>query len=165
MLGRRIAARSGLLYIEIDRLLWRKGWQLAPEAEYRREHSRIVRQERWLIDGLGRRDSIPPRLARATDIVLIDLPLWVHFWFAAERQIAWASKRLGDPPAGLAEPPPTKGLFQNIWEADRNWMPEIRELVSAEEARGKTVAYLRSVEELDGSPRASDLGRPPITRD
>jgi hypothetical protein len=30
------------------------------------------------------------RLARANAIVLVDTPLWMHFWLAAERQIAWA---------------------------------------------------------------------------
>lgn len=33
VLARRIAARYGLPYIEIDRILWRQGWRLAPEAE------------------------------------------------------------------------------------------------------------------------------------
>ena len=88
VLARRIATRFDLPYIEIDRVLWRKGWRLVPEAEYRAEHARIIAEDRWVIDGLGRQDSVPARLARATDIVLIDLPLWVHFWLAAERQIA-----------------------------------------------------------------------------
>lgn len=31
---------------------------------------------------------VAARLERATEIVVIDLPLWMHFWLAAERQIA-----------------------------------------------------------------------------
>lgn len=45
--------------------------------------------------------------------------------------------------------PPTKGLFQTIWEIDRTWMPELRQLAATEAARGKPVIRLTSVEELD----------------
>lgn len=150
VLARRIAERWDLPYIEIDRILWQKGWRLAPESNYRSQHQQIISEDRWVIDGLGRQDSVPARLARATDILLIDLPLWVHFWLAAERQIKWATGALSNPPAGLEEMPPTKGLFQNIWEVDRSWMPEFRKLAEMlEAARGKMVARLSSLEELD----------------
>ena len=149
VLARRIAAHFELPYVEIDSILWRQGWRLAPEVEYRAEHARLIAEDRWVIDGLGRQDSVPARLARATDIVLIDLPLWVHFWLAAERQIAWAAGRLNDPPAGLAEMPPTKGLFQTIWEVDHNWVPELRQLATTVAAGGKTVIHLKSLDELD----------------
>ena len=149
VLARRIAARFDLPYIELDRMLWRQGWRLAAERSYRTAHARAVASERWVIDGLGRQDSLPERLARATDIVLIDLPLWVHFWLAAERQIAWAAGRITEPPAGIAEMPPTKGLFRTIWEVERDWMPELRQLAAAEAARGKTLVHLKLLEELD----------------
>ena len=149
VLSCRIAERFELPYIEIDRILWRQGWRLAPEATYREQHERIVAQDRWVIDGLGRQDSIAGRLARATDIVLIDLPLWIHFWLAAERQLKWANGSLSDPPAGIEEMPPTRGLFQNIWEVDRSWMPQLRQLAAAEAARGKSLVHLTSLEELD----------------
>jgi hypothetical protein len=149
VLARQMSARFDLPYIEIDRILWQTGWRLAPEARYRAQHERIIAQDRWVVDGLGRQDSIPARLARATDIVLIDLRLWVHFWLAAERQIKWATGTLSDPPAGIDQMPPTKGLFQNIWEVDQSWMPELRELAEAEAARGKTVIRLTSFGELD----------------
>lgn len=87
---------------------------MALEAEYRAEHTRVIAQDRWVIDGLGRRDSVAVRLARATDIVLIDLPLWVHFWLAAERQIEWVTGRLEHPPAGFKEMPPIKGLVFDL---------------------------------------------------
>ena len=33
-LARALATRRGLPYVEIDALLWRDGWQPAPEDEY-----------------------------------------------------------------------------------------------------------------------------------
>jgi hypothetical protein len=98
-LARHLARRRGLALFEVDRLLWQQGWQLAPAADYARKHAAIVAQDRWVIDGLGRQDSIAERLARSTGIILIDMPLWMHFWLAAERQIAWGQGRLDNPPA------------------------------------------------------------------
>lgn len=130
---------------------------MAPPAAYQAEHSRLIAQERWLLDGLGRPDSIPSRLARATDIVLIDLPLWMHFWLAAERQILWAAGQLPNPPAGISEAPPLHGLFKTTWENDRDLMPEIRALVADEERRGKRIFRLTSLEERDGFLSRPDL--------
>jgi len=149
VLARRLAASHGLPYVEIDAVLWQKGWRLAPAEGYAAEHARLVAGERWVIDGLGQLDSVAARLERASAIVLVDLPLWVHFWLAAERQIAWATGRLEHPPAGIAEMPPTAGLFRTIWENDRDWLPELRRLAAAEEGRGKAVFRLCSLEDLD----------------
>src|SRR5690242_8621642 len=91
VLARRLAAIRGLPYIEIDAILWQKGWRPAPAETYASEHARVIARERWVIDGLGRLESISARLERASAVILVDLPLWVHFWLAAERQLAWAN--------------------------------------------------------------------------
>lgn len=153
-LARHVARRRGLALIEIDRLLWQPGWQLTPEADYAREHAAIVARDRWVIDGLGRQDSIAERLARSTEIVLIDMPLWMHFWLAAERQHAWARGWLDDPPAGAAEMPPTRELFRTMWEVEQTWMPDIRGMCAEAALDGKAVTRLGSVEEIDAFARA-----------
>jgi adenylate kinase family enzyme len=153
-LARRLSTKSGIPHFEVDSLLWQPGWKLVPVEVYRTEHARLIAGERWIIDGLGRLDSIPERLARATDIVLVDMPLWMHFRLAAERQIQWAVGNIQHPPANAAEMPPTEALFRTMWEVDHDWLPEIRRLVALEEARGKRVVLLDSVDDLDhfGSP-------------
>jgi len=152
-LARHLAHRRGLPLFEVDRLLWLPGWQLAPQADYARDHAEIVAQERWVIDGLGRQDSIAERLARSTEVILIDMPLWMHFWLAAERQTAWTQGRLLDPPASAAEMPPTRELFSTMWEVDRTWMPDIRSMCAEAELEGKAVTRLASVEEIDAFVR------------
>lgn len=98
--------------MEIDRFLWQEGWELTPVEIYEKQHAEIIAGDDWVIDGLGREASIAGRIARATNIILIDMPLWMHFWLAAERQIAWATGTLEHTPAGLAQMPPTQALFQ-----------------------------------------------------
>ncbi len=148
-LARRLALQIACPCIEIDTVLWQPGWRLTPAEAYEAEHARLIAQERWIIDGLGRRESIPQRLSRSTEVVLVDMPLWMHFWLAAERQIQWAAGTLETPPAGIAAMPRTQALFRTIWEVDQAWMPEIRSLVAREEQRGARVFRLASVSELD----------------
>jgi adenylate kinase family enzyme len=148
-LARHLAHRRGVPLFEVDRLLWQQGWQLTPAADYARGHAAIVAQDRWVIDGLGRQDSIAERLARSTEIILIDMPLWMHFWLAAERQIAWVQGRLDDPPAGATEMPPTRELFRTMSEVDRTWLPDIRGMCTEAELEGKAVTRLASVDEID----------------
>ena len=147
-LSRRVSQQFGLPCFEVDAFLWRPGWVLSSVEAYEDQHRRIIASDRWILDGLGRLETIADRLARATDIVLIDMPLWVHFWLAAERQIAWAAGSIDNPPAGATKMPPTEALFQTIWDVDQNWMPDIRRLADAEEAKGKHVFRLASVSEL-----------------
>jgi adenylate kinase family enzyme len=149
-LARRLGSAWKCNHVEVDGLLWQHGWKLTPVDVYNAEHERLIAGESWIIDGLGRLDSIPGRLARATDMVLVDMPLWMHFWLAAERQIQWSTGAIENPPAGLTKMPPTEGLFRTIWEVDQNWMPEIRRLVALEERRGKRIFRLNSVADLDG---------------
>jgi hypothetical protein len=104
--------------------------------------------------GLGDRRPRPPGLDlrngwRSTEIVLIDMPLWMHFALAAERQIAWARGQLDHPPAGAAEMPPTAELFRTMWEVEQTWMPELRSMCAEAELEGKAVTRLKSVEEID----------------
>jgi len=142
-LARRLSSAWRSPHVEIDSLLWQPGWELTPVEIYNAAHARLIAEENWIIDGLGRLDSVPDRLARATDIVVVDMPLWMHFWLAAERQIRWST-------GAIENPPPTEVLFRTIWEVDQNWMPEIRRLVAFEKQRGKQVFRLSSIAELDG---------------
>ncbi|WP_375414323.1 adenylate kinase [uncultured Bradyrhizobium sp.] len=152
-LARHLARRRALPLIEVDRLLWQPGWRLTSESDYRGQHADILARERWVIDGLGRQDSIAERLARSTEIVLIDMALWMHFALAAERQIAWSRGRLDHPPAGAAEMPPTAELFRTMWEVERSWMPDIRRMCAEAELEGKAVTRLASVAEIDSFVR------------
>jgi adenylate kinase family enzyme len=103
MLASQLADRLGLPLIEVDKLLWQqKGVNLIPSPTYFGEHAKIIAQDKWVFRGLGHQNSIAERLARSTEIVLIDLPLWMHFSLAAERQI---EEQFGASPDGFVEIP------------------------------------------------------------
>lgn len=149
-LARRLAAARGIAYVEVDRFLWTRDWQPADGESYESAHDRALAGSSWVIDGLGQRDSIAARLHRSTDILLVDLPLWTHFWLAAERQIAWSRGQIAHPPAGASTAPPTEALFRTIWEIDQSWMPDLRRQVDRAEAEdGKAVIRVRTLEQLN----------------
>ena len=52
-LARKLAMARGLQHVEIDRLLWQKGWKLTPTDVYVRQHDDIIASDHWVIDGLG----------------------------------------------------------------------------------------------------------------
>jgi adenylate kinase family enzyme len=145
-LAYQISVARGLPLVEVDRLLWREDWHLASSEVYNAQHSGAIAGDQWVIEGLGSQGSIPARLSRATEIVLIDLPLWVHFALAAERQIHWSDQNAT--PAGLGRKPPTMALFKTMWEVDQNWLPGIRELCREAE-QTKKVTRLCSLKEID----------------
>jgi adenylate kinase family enzyme len=148
-LARKLAVARELQHVEIDRLLWQEGWKLTPTDVYMRKHNDIIATDDWVIDGLGQQTSIPSRIARATEVILIDMPLWMHFWLAAERQIAWAAGELEHAPGGIAQMPATEALFRSIWDVEQNWMPGVRRLCDEAEAEGKTVTRLSNVDDLN----------------
>jgi hypothetical protein len=139
----------GLPYVEIDRWLWRPDWRSVDADVYAAAHDRAIARPTWIMDGLGRQESMPARLARATEIILVDMPLWIHFWLAAERQIAWGRSSIQNPPAGASTPPPTEALFRTIWEVEQTWMPALRRLVEAVEAAGKNVVRIETLDRLN----------------
>ena len=157
-LARTLAGCRALPLIEVDQLLWREGWELVPAEVYEAQHEDAIGQDKWVIEGLGSQSSIPKRIARATEIVLIDLPIWLHFALAAERQLGWQHQAL--PPAGLATMPPTRRLFKTMWEVDRDWLPIIRDLCDLAEEEGKKVCRLKTLAEIDAFSKAQADGFP-----
>ncbi|MEO0484805.1 MAG: adenylate kinase [Pseudomonadota bacterium] len=147
-LARHLAQRHGLKHVEIDALYWQPDWSPTPQDTYDRHHDAAIAKDSWIIDGGGDLASIKRRLTRATEVILLDFPLWIHYWRAAERQIAWSTGALEYPPAGGQDMPPTKRLFEIIWEVDRDWMPVLRELCDAYERQGKDVSRICDLDSL-----------------
>ncbi|MGG5809139.1 hypothetical protein [Falsiroseomonas sp. CW058] len=146
--ARHLAISRDLPLVEVDALLWRPGWQLSPTADYERAHAEAIRRASWLVEGLGRLESIPDRLHRATEIILVDMPLEVHVRLASERHAAWEAGTLRFPPASMFQPPPLAALLETIQEVDRTWMPDIRRWVASAERGGTAVTRVTSLAEL-----------------
>ena len=148
-LARKLAEALTLPYHEIDALLWRPDWTVVSEDEFHAAHDALISDDKWILDGMGMRETIAPRIARADTIIVIDLPLWVHCWLAAERLIKRHTGQLENTPAGHQSPPPTKAFFETFNEVDQNWVPHVRNLADTAEEDAKQVFRLKELEEVD----------------
>lgn len=153
-MARHLAKTRNLPHIEIDEIFWMPDWTTVPPEIYERDHDAALAMPDWIIDGGGDLASVRKRADRATDLILLDFPLWVHFWHAAERQMAWATGQLEHPPGGKKDMPPTGRLFEIIWQVDREWMPVLRKLCDDHESQGKSVTRLTTLDALDAFSNA-----------
>src|SRR5690349_21496399 len=148
-LAYQIAKQYRLPLTEIDTLQFQPGWVRTPEPALRAAIQAAHRAERWLIDGFGPWDLIEERARLADTIIFVDHPIWVHFWWACERQIAAAlgGQRVGGPPdCDLRDV--TKQMFETLWWVHEHLRPSLVALVEMYQAT-KTVVWIHSPEELD----------------
>ncbi|MBI1332524.1 MAG: flagellar protein FlaR [Armatimonadetes bacterium] len=146
-LSLRLAEAKGLPLTEVDLIQFRPGWERTPADEVRARLDEVHDQDAWLIDGFGPWDSIERRAELADTIIFVDHPIWVHFWWACERQIAAAlgQERVGGP-EGCDLREVTKEMFETLWRVHENLRPMLVELV--EHHPEKTI-WIKSPEELD----------------
>lgn len=146
-LARALSLARGLPHYPVDRLQWRPGWQLVPEAEFAAAQDAILERGRWIIDGVGPWATVEARFDRADTIILVDLPLWRHLWWATKRQVAAVFVGRPDGPKGCPMLPVTVRLYRMMWEIHRELRPRLLAAVAAR-AGGQRVFLIRSAAEL-----------------
>lgn len=129
-LARRLGAALGLPVTHVDSVQYKSGWQRTEDYECDRLLDEAANSERWIIDGFGNRDVILRRVQRADTLLLVDFPLWRHYWWASKRQ--WGARRgqrcelpANCPEFTLAY---TRRLFAVMWEVHRDYTPWFRSL-------------------------------------
>jgi adenylate kinase family enzyme len=139
-LSRKLAERTGLPLVYLDRLYWRPGWKPAPRDEFRRALDDAVAGERWIIDGnfLSAGDA---RVERAVTVVLLDHPRALCHRRGRRRAGRDKGRRdRGDLPEGCPE-----GFdwdfYKWIWNWPRDDRPQVLEKLAQTPA---TVVHLRS---------------------
>jgi hypothetical protein len=142
-LARRLAERTGLPLHPLDLIQFRPGGEAVPREDYLRAHAELMRQDAWVIDGYGCRETAWERFDKADTLVYLDLPLILHHW--------WVTKRLLTapfvPPEGWPADSPlwrsTINCYKVIWLCHRHLTPKYRQLV-VDMAAAKRVHHLRS---------------------
>ena len=145
-LAQRLAQAYDLPLTEIDALQFQAGWARTPEPELRAAVAAVQSGARWLIDGFGPWELIEERARLADTLIFVDHPIWVHFWWACERQMAVArgEERLGGP-ADCDLRAVTGQMFETIWWVHEHLRPQLVTLV---EQASAAVVWIRSPEEL-----------------
>jgi adenylate kinase family enzyme len=86
-LGRALAARLGVPFVELDALHHQSGWRPAPVDQFRAQVDAATATDGWVVDGnySAVRDLV---WARADTVVVLDLPR-----HAVMRQVIWRTVR------------------------------------------------------------------------
>lgn len=148
-LARKLAERHNLPWFSVDQIQWEPGWEKASDADVIDRLRSLMAGDRWIIDGWGPWSSIEDRLRLSDTIIFVDLPLWMHFWLAAERQIAIArGDSRNDPVEGCDDLDITRRLFETIWYVDQELKPRLTHLVTRY-APGRHFYHVTSLEQLE----------------
>ncbi len=149
-LARRLATFHASPLHFVDRIQYGPGWAALETDAVTRALDAIAATDDWIIDGWGPWPSIEQRFRRADTIIWIDHPLWVHFWWAAERQVSVARGDAAPRSDGPEDTEPlahTRRLFEAIWGVDQ-LKPRLAALIDRYRD-GRDVRHITSPEELD----------------
>ena len=99
-LGRQLAERLAVPYVELDSIFHQPGWTPLPQEQFRRRVAGIASGDGWVID--GNYSAVRPLVwARADTVVWLDLPrrtvmrriVWRSISRAAARTELWNGNR------------------------------------------------------------------------
>lgn len=142
-LCKKLGKAKGLPVYALDKLQWNRGWIPTEPAEFERRHEELLSRERWIIDGFASWRSIERRFEAADTIIFVDLPLWVHYWWAAKRQFMTIFRPRPDFPEGCPMLPMTSQLMKMIWRIHRRDRPRLLSLTEGYRPE-KRVFHIRS---------------------
>ena len=71
--SRKLAERTGLPLIHLDKEFWQPGWKMTPREQWRAKVVALVAREAWVMDG-NYDSSLDLRLPRADAVVWFDYP-------------------------------------------------------------------------------------------
>jgi adenylate kinase family enzyme len=77
--GRELARRLDVPFVELDALVHGPGWAETPDDELRRRAEPLLARDGWVVDGVYRRKLGDLVLERADTVVWLDLPIRVWF--------------------------------------------------------------------------------------
>ena len=80
---RKLAERTGLPLIHLDREFWQPGWRITPREQWRAKVAALVAREAWVMDG-NYGASLDLRLPRADTVAWFDYPRHVGL-----RRVLW----------------------------------------------------------------------------
>lgn len=146
-LALKLSECKGLPVYSVDKLQWKPGGVAVPDEEFEQYHDPILSTDNWIIDGFGTYRTYLDRLEAADTIILIDHPMWRHFWWATKRALT-SPFRL---PVGIREDfPILKRTFKTakfiLW-FHRKFTPLHRQMIE-EYAKTKRVVHLRSPRDI-----------------
>jgi adenylate kinase family enzyme len=141
-LSRRLAEIYGLPLIHVDRLQYTDNLQLKPFKETIQLLQLEQKKASWVIDGFGPLDILEERLKLADIVVMIDLPVWRHYFWAVKRVIKniFSGQRSELPPdCNERNIRHIAKLFKTIHQIHTKMRPEMLRILNRDVLKPKTI--------------------------
>lgn len=147
-LSRSLAQRYQLPLLHIDSIQFLPGMKIRAQAETKAAIEKVTQQEKWIVDGFGPLDILEKRFASADSIVMIDFPLWRHYWWCAKRQVSNLWSRRQELPEDCSEISwdHTRKLLKTLKQIHTKMRPELLRILDRPENKNKTI-LIRTLQE------------------
>lgn len=134
----------------IDSVQFLPDLSIRPYADTIKALKEIQNHSSWIIDGYGPLDILEERLKLSDQIIFIDLPIWINYFWLIKRQIKNIFSPRQELPAGSSELSwaHTKKLLRSIDQIHTKMHPELRRILAKDIYRGK-VMRIQSVATLN----------------
>lgn len=119
-IGRSLARRLAVPFVELDAVYWQPGWTPLPAEQFRSRVDALTAADGWVVDGnySAVRDLV---WGRADTVVWLDPPRWTvmrrvvgrTLWRTVTRRELWNANR--EPLSGLVRIDPDKSIIRWAW--------------------------------------------------
>ena len=140
-LATEIAARTGLPYVGLDGLYWKRDWQPTRQSEWERLVRRTIEPEAWVLDG-NYRGTLPMRIAACDTIVFLDTPRRVCLRRLLVRRLRRHGRVRPGLPEGCVERL-SPSFLRWVWRYPTDARPGVLRLLEESKAN-RRVAVLRN---------------------
>lgn len=141
-LSQTLAKKSQLPLIHVDQIQFMPGLKFRPFTESVQLLKLEQAKPRWIIDGFGPLDILEERLKLADQIIMIDLPIATHYFWAFKRVLKNLFLRQ------RSELPPNSSernwnhiikLFKTIHQVHTKMRPEMMRILARDAYKHKTL--------------------------
>ena len=100
--SRRLGEATGLPVIHLDSVFWNPDWEPTPAEEWEKTVAKLVRRDRWIMDGNfgGTREL---RIRASDTVIFLDIPRLVCLYRVIRRAITFRGKSRPDMADGCHE--------------------------------------------------------------
>lgn len=146
--ARRLGEITEIEVTHLDRLYWRPGWVEAPREEFSSAQQKIVKKNRWIIEG-NYTSTIGIREPHADTVIYIELPMHVCLYRVIKRRIQYHGKTREDITEGCPEKIDWEFIKFIVTTYNRRKV-KMHERMERYANEGKTVHYLKTAKQIEG---------------
>jgi len=147
-LSKKLSAETGIKLCALDLIEYRKNGERVSPEEYSKKHADLINTDNWIIDGLGTLESFWLRIDAADTLIYVDLPYYVHYWWATKRLLISHFVKPQGWPEGSSVLKGTLASWKYLRLSPRFWTPELFEEIQRR-GKGKDIYRITSVKEIN----------------